>query len=292
MKIRIRFSKRGKLRWISHRDVARVWERALRRAEVPVAYSGGFSPHPRVSFGLALPTGAESLAEYLDVDLEGEATVSPATLTSALPSGMEVGGTADLEPSDPSLQHAVVACDWQITLPEGVPAEDAARRFLESSSVVVTRERKGHQVTDDIRPSVLALDVRKHDTGSSPPGGPVLACRLATQLEGQPRGLRPAELITALGFDPAAARVLRTHQWIVRDGAWCEPVPAVDAPARQGACDIRRDPTLNGTDLGGSHPHGRIAAPQAGGDEPTAPVPGGPVPGERRPLAAGRPPRG
>jgi radical SAM-linked protein len=245
VRVRIRFSKRGKLRWISHRDVARVWERALRRADVAVAYSEGFSPRPRLSFGLALPTGAESLAEYLDVDLEGEATLSPPTLSSALPPGMEVGGTAALGPSEPSLQHAVVACDWQITLPEG-PAEDAARRFLESPSVIVTRERKGHQVTDDIRPSVLDLEVRTPDAG-----GPVLACRLATQLDGQPRGLRPAELIAALGFEPAAARMLRTHQWIVRDGAWCEPVPAVDAPARQGACDIRRDPTLNGTDLGG-----------------------------------------
>ena len=245
MRVRIRFSKRGKLRWISHRDVARVWERALRRSGVPVAYSGGFSPRPRLSFGLALPTGAESVAEYLDADLEGEATLSPPTLTSALPSGMEAVGTAVLDPSGPSLQHAVVACDWQITVPEG-PAGDAARRFLESPSVVVTRERKGHQVTDDIRPSVLSLDVR--EPGAGPP---LLTCRLATQLDGQPRGLRPAELITALGFDPAASRVLRTHQWIVRDGAWCEPVPAVDAPARQGACDIRRDPTLNGTDLGG-----------------------------------------
>lgn len=245
MRVRIRFSKLGKLRWISHRDVARVWERALRRAEVPVAYSAGFSPRPRLSFGLALPTGAESLAEYLDVDLEGQATVSPSALTSALPSGMDVGGTAALEPSDSSLQHAVVACDWRITLTQG-PAGDAAQRFLDSPAVVVTRERKGHQVTDDIRPSVLALEVRAPDAA-----GPVLACRLATQLDGQPRGLRPAELIAALGFDPAAARMLRTHQWIVRDGAWCEPVPAVDAPARQGACDIRRDPTLNGTDLGG-----------------------------------------
>ena len=248
MRVRIRFSKRGKLRWISHRDVARVWERALRRAGVPVAYSGGFSPRPRLSFGLALPTGAESLAEYLDADLEadqGEAAPSAAHLTSALPSGMEAVGTAVLDPSDLSLQHAVVACDWEIGVGDGTLAP-AVQRFLDSPSVVVTRERKGHQVTDDIRPSVLDLEVRRPDAA-----GPVLACRLATQLDGQPRGLRPAELTSALGFDPAAARMLRTHQWIVRDGAWCEPVPAVDAPARQGACDIRRDPTLNGTDLGG-----------------------------------------
>jgi len=69
VKVRIRFTKQGKVRWTSHRDVARIWERALRRAGLPVAYTEGFSPRPRLSFGLALPTGYESDAEYLDVDL-------------------------------------------------------------------------------------------------------------------------------------------------------------------------------------------------------------------------------
>src|SRR6478672_6634244 len=69
MKVRIRFSKLGKIRFTSHRDVARIWERALRRAAVPVAYTEGFSPHPKLSFGLALSTGHESLGEYLDVDM-------------------------------------------------------------------------------------------------------------------------------------------------------------------------------------------------------------------------------
>src|SRR5690606_40985756 len=68
-RVRIRFSKLGKVRFTSHRDTARIWERALRRADLPVAYTEGFAPRPRVSFGLALPTGAESLGEYLDVDL-------------------------------------------------------------------------------------------------------------------------------------------------------------------------------------------------------------------------------
>src|SRR5881227_1654467 len=71
LKVRIRFSKLGKIRFTSHRDVARIWERALRRAALPVAYTEGFSPHPKLSFGLALSTGHESLGEYLDVDLAG-----------------------------------------------------------------------------------------------------------------------------------------------------------------------------------------------------------------------------
>jgi len=68
MRVRLRFTKLGKIRWTSHRDVARMWERALRRTSLPVARTAGFNPRPKVSFGLALPTGHESVAEFLDVD--------------------------------------------------------------------------------------------------------------------------------------------------------------------------------------------------------------------------------
>ena len=73
MKLRLRYAKRGKVRFTSHRDTARIWERAMRRAGVPVATSAGFTPRPRLSFGLALPTGAESVAEYLDVEVLDDA---------------------------------------------------------------------------------------------------------------------------------------------------------------------------------------------------------------------------
>ena len=70
--LRVRYSKLGKIRFVGHRDVARIWERALRKAEIPVLYSQGFSPHPRLSFGLALPTGFESEAEYVDIYLDDD----------------------------------------------------------------------------------------------------------------------------------------------------------------------------------------------------------------------------
>ena len=59
-------------RFASHRDIAKVWERSLRRAEIPLVYSEGFSPRPRIAFGLALPTGAESECEYLDFHLDDQ----------------------------------------------------------------------------------------------------------------------------------------------------------------------------------------------------------------------------
>ena len=117
---RIRFCKHGKVRFTSHRDVARIWERALRRAEVPVMYSNGFNPRPRISFGLALSTGYSSDAEYLDVVVDtawaqcvDDAALARA-LTEALPDGMAVLATAALEPGEPSLQHAVTSCTWRI----------------------------------------------------------------------------------------------------------------------------------------------------------------------------------
>ena len=96
MRIRVRYRKLGKVRFTSHRDTARSWERALRRAELPVASTEGFSPRPKMHFGLALSTGHESLGEYLDVDLtdpegaEVDLEALPERLTPLLPPGVDV----------------------------------------------------------------------------------------------------------------------------------------------------------------------------------------------------------
>src|SRR5437764_9182978 len=124
MRIRIRFQKLGKVRWTSHRDLARMWERACRRIQLPVAYTEGFSPRPKMHFGLALPTGAESLAEYLDLDLTPEASVVEncradldglsTLLSPALPAGVDVTALAVVDPKAPSLQEDVDSCTWRV----------------------------------------------------------------------------------------------------------------------------------------------------------------------------------
>jgi radical SAM-linked protein len=221
---RIRFSKLGKIRFTSHRDVARVWERALRRATLPVAYTEGFSPHPKLSFGLALSTGHESLGEYLDVDMAEPVDVAgiPARLGPCLPIGLDVQAAAEIEPGTPSLQQVVTSCTWQIEVIGLGPAElsERVRACLSADSLVVTRERKGHPVTDDLRPAILSLETMDEGT------------QVLAELATQPRGLRPSELVALLasttgpGDDEVLeGRVCRLHQWMSTDGAREEPLP-------------------------------------------------------------------
>ena len=230
MKVRVRFTKLGKVRWTSHRDVARMWERACRRAGVALAYTEGFSPRPKVSFGLALPTGHESLAEYLDLDVRDDRLdlVSlPGRLSPALPVGIDVVAAAAVPPGADSLQHEVTSSSWIIELGDHDDLGDRTRDVLAAEEIVVTRQRKGRSVTDDIRPAIrsLALEpITPFEHGARQ----TLTCELATQ----PRGVRPAELLSVLGIEFEDCLVRRTHQWIERDGARWEPISldATDAP--------------------------------------------------------------
>jgi radical SAM-linked protein len=221
MRTRIRFAKTGKVRFTSHRDVARIWERALRRASLPVKYTEGFSPRPKLSFGLALPTGSESHGEYLDVELLLDVDLEqlPTLLDPALPVGMEVQAAAALPAGSESLQQLVTSCTWRITLPETDLADAfaAVETALAAAALPLARERKGHVVTDDVRPAILALAVIDDDSSSQ---GSELEAELATQ----PRGLRPSELVEVVVPGVRIGRILRTHQWTLVDGARQEPI--------------------------------------------------------------------
>ncbi len=242
IRVRFRFVKLGKIRWTSHRDVARMWERAFRREQLPVAYSAGFAPRPKVSFGLALPTGYESVAEYLDVDLVAETDFDvrtlPRRLSSALPVGVDVTAVELIAARTPSLQEDVTTCTWRwAAAPEEQhhpPGEaDLAGRaaaLLAASSVVVTRTRKGEKVTEDIRAGVRTL-LLLGPAGPDPSDGTWVEAELACR----PRALRPAEVTVALGPDLEERNVRRTHQWILRDGARREPLEAADPPGATGA---------------------------------------------------------
>jgi radical SAM-linked protein len=236
------------VRFTSHRDVARMWERAFRKAGVAVALTEGFSPRPRVSFGLALPTGAESLAEYLDAELT-EGRADPADLvdplTAALPSGLAAVAAKEVEAGAPSLQADVASCTWRIAV-AGVERQEAIEAIgaaLASPELRVTRSRKGVEQVDDVRPSIASLtvgdgcvdnryveDVEGDDGSWDRSVRDAYPVVLAAELWTQPRGLRPDELLAAVLPSAGERRVLRTRQTIERDGARWEPLPPAATP--------------------------------------------------------------
>jgi len=252
MRLRFRYTKWGKIRFLGHRDLARCWERALRRARVPFASTEGFSPRPKLHFGLALPLGFESAAEYLDVDLEVDHAAAPGApgpgepgalvalagaVSAGLPDGVDVTAVAPVDAKG-SLQSLVVACDWELVLDGVTPAVATAvlEGILGEESVVVERIRKGRTTRHDLRPGIATLRVAGEV--AHPGGGP--ATLVEAQLSAQDPSVKPAELLTLvavglglpggcvpgpLGGALADPRVTRTTQWIDRDGARWEPLP-------------------------------------------------------------------
>ncbi len=158
-RLRVRYAKRGRLRFTSHRDFSRAFERALVRAQVPMAYSSGFNPHPRISYAGASPTGAASEAEYLEIGLARE--VEPdslgAELDAALPAGLDVVEVV-VSPGG-SLSDRLEASRWRITLVDRAPAEvsEAVTSFLAAEEVMVERMTKKGLRTFDCRGAVVSL---------------------------------------------------------------------------------------------------------------------------------------
>lgn len=180
-RLRIHYAKRGPLRFSSHRDFQRAFERALRRSAVPMAYSAGFSPHPKISYAGASPTGVASEAEYLEIAVTRR--VDPVALQQALdaslPPGLDV--LEVVEAAGGSLVDRLTASRWRVTLP-GVSADDAqaaVRAFLAADEVLVVRRLKDGKRTLDARGPVVDAWVEPDASGGPevgsagrPPGSP------------------------------------------------------------------------------------------------------------------------
>ncbi len=193
-RLRIRYAKRGRLRFTSHRDFSRAFERAVFRAQIPMAYSSGFNPHPRISYAGAAPTGSASEAEYLEIALAE--VVDPArvhdTLDEALPAGLDV--LEVVVSSGGSLADRLEASRWRLSMP-GVDA-DAARgaveRFLETDEILVERMTKKGLRQFNCREAVVSLV--SHDTSGS--GGECAILDLVLR-HGTP-SVRPDDVLAGL----------------------------------------------------------------------------------------------
>ncbi|MFI7415409.1 TIGR03936 family radical SAM-associated protein [Streptomyces sp. NPDC049627] len=158
-RIRLRYTKRGRLRFTSHRDFQRAFERALRRAEVPMAYSAGFTPHPKVSYANAAPTGTGSEAEYLEIALTEARDPEKlrVLLDESLPDGLDVIEAVEARTS--GLADRLTASVWELRL-DGVAPADAERAvaaFNGAEVVEVQRMTKNGLRTFDARPAVVDL---------------------------------------------------------------------------------------------------------------------------------------
>ena len=159
-KLRVRYAKRDRLRFTSHRDFARAFERAVRRARLPIGFSSGFSPHPKISYANAAPTGSASEAEYLEIGLT--APQEPADvqreLDEALPPGLDVLDVVVASTSG-SLADRLEASRWRVDLPGAEPDElaSAVASFLAADDVSVDRMTKRGMRAIDVRGAVVTL---------------------------------------------------------------------------------------------------------------------------------------
>lgn len=223
-RLRIRYAKRGRLRFTSHRDFSRAFERAVFRARVPMAYSSGFNPHPRISYAGAAPTGSASEAEYLEIAL-AEVVVPAqvhAELDEALPPGLDI--LEVVESPGGSLADRLEASRWQITVAAGVEdAQAAAAAFLAAHEVLVQRMTKKGLREFDTRGAVERLEVVSQEE----------RVVLDVVLRHVVPAVRPDDVLTALAsvgdLDPGRAPLMtRTAQGpLVADARIGDPLASV-----------------------------------------------------------------
>jgi radical SAM-linked protein len=202
MRLRITFHKTDAMRFTGHLDLHRTWERTFRRASLPLAYSHGFHPQPRINLACALPLGFTSQSEVADIWLQADLPVDviKTDLEKAVPPGIEIVSVEELDPRLPALQTQVQSSEYEITLLDHTLKLDERIRDLLSCSSL-PRERRGKIY--DLRPLIEELSCLTDDAQ----GRPRLLVRLAARASATGR---PEEVLAALNVSPEAARVHRT----------------------------------------------------------------------------------
>ena len=166
-RLRIRYAKRGRLRFTSHRDFSRAFERAIFRARVPMSYSSGFNPHPRISYAGAAPTGSASEAEYLEIALAEvvDPAAIQAALEEALPDGLDV--VEVVESRGGPFAELLEASHWLVDVDAPAPeAEAAVTAFLATETVLVQRMTKKGLREFDCRAAVVSLATAPREAGA------------------------------------------------------------------------------------------------------------------------------
>lgn len=214
-KLRVRYAKTGRMRFASHRDFQRALERAVRRSGLPIAFSGGFSPHPRIAYANAAPTGAASEAEYVELGLREEIDPGgvPASLTEALPVGFEIRECVRV--TSGSVADRLEASIWQLELQGCTENElrEAVDRLDQAGEVTVDRLAKSGVKQVPVGAAILSSEIASAESDSS---GPACAI-LRVVVRHETPSVRPEDVLTALVEHadlaaPAAAGYTRLAQ--------------------------------------------------------------------------------
>jgi radical SAM-linked protein len=203
MRIRIAFSKTEAMRYTGHLDLHRAWERTFRRAGLPLAYSQGFHPQPKLNLACALPLGFTSECELIDAWLDTALPTSNIqdALASAVPPGIRIHSLEEIDPKSPALQTQVQSAVYWVTLLDPLPDLDARlARIVSAASLPRLRRGKSY----DLRPLIEGIQ-RLPDYAD---GLPHLEMRLAAR---ESATGRPEEVLAELGVGIEAARVHRVQ---------------------------------------------------------------------------------
>lgn len=209
MRIRITFAKQGALRYTGHLDLHKLWERAARRAELPLAYSQGFHPQPKMNIAAALPLGFSSRCEVMDMKLEHEIQLEGLRekLQQTLPTGIQVLNVEGADERAPALQTQVASAEYQVTLTGSIDESELKCKIdsvMESASII--RERRGK--TYDLRPLIEELSLTPTPLPAGEGKGVRVFMRLAAR-EGATG--RPEEVLNILGIAFEETRIERTR---------------------------------------------------------------------------------
>lgn len=213
MRIRITFSKQGALRYTGHLDLHKLWERAARRVELPLAYSQGFHPQPKMNLAAALPLGFSSRCEVLDMRLEHEIPLEDLSqrLNDTLPSGIHVAEIEQVDERAPALQTQVASAEYEVRMIESAFPSELKRKIesvMAAESIVRTRREKEY----DLRPLIEELNILESDgllsEQEQAPAVQKIFMRLAAR-EGATG--RPEEVLDVLGIAFEETRIERTR---------------------------------------------------------------------------------
>jgi radical SAM-linked protein len=205
MRLRITFSKIGSLRYTGHLDLHRIWERTCRRAGIPLSYSQGFHPQPRISLAAALPLGFIGQAELVDLWLDQDEDMLKIAkdLQASAPPGLILASVQSIDLLQPALQTLVRSAEYEVIFLDPVDHTELSSK-VDKLLACATLPRQRRNKDYDLRPLLESLEIKGSESVDFP--------SLVMQLSASPSATgRPEEVLAELGISPEITRITRTQ---------------------------------------------------------------------------------